>query len=119
MSVCPGLKPWVKYPMLWIIVIVFSFASCGTHQVCSGLNPEIGKYNTSKKIRKGRRSLHSGPEKSAYSRRAKQVKKRKSRVGNSTVGKQGVFNFQVGGGRRSGSGSIGGGNDNNQRQQKN
>lgn len=116
----PGLKAWVVYPGLraWVILIAFSFASCGTPKVCSGLNPEIGKYNTSKKVRKGRRSLHSGPEKVAYNRRSKQIKKRKPRPAKSGSGKQGLFNFHLGG---SGGGSIGGGggNDNNQRQQKN
>jgi hypothetical protein len=64
-----------------IFLVVLSASACGPHKVCSGLNPEIGKYNTPQKIRKGKRSLHSGPEKDANRHRAKTMKKRKKRGG--------------------------------------
>lgn len=101
----------------FIFLLVFSSVSCGPQKVCSGLNPEIGKYNTSKKVRKGRRSLHSGPEKEAYRRRAKQMKKKKARAGKSVLLKGRFLNISIGGGR-SRSGSIGGGGGGNVQQQK-
>ncbi len=105
-----------------VFLLVFAFVSCGPHKVCSGLNPEIGKYNTPKKIRKGRRSLHSGPEKEAYHRRAKKMKKRKSRPGKSVPVKRGIFSFRFGGSIHIGGGGGGvkvGGGGNVQAQQKN
>ncbi len=98
-----------------VFLLVFSFVSCGTHKVCSGLNPEIGKYNTPKKIRKGSRSLHSGPEKEAYHRRAKKMKKKKSRSGKSVGVKRRLFTFHFGGSAHIG----GGGGGNVQAQKKN
>ncbi|CAN5907854.1 hypothetical protein BH11BAC7_BH11BAC7_08120 [soil metagenome] len=86
----------VFFVRCFIFLIAFSFVACGPRKVCSGLNPEIGKYNTSQKLRKGRRKLHSGPEKEAYHRRTKQIKKRKSHPGKSGSG-GGLFSFQSSG----------------------
>lgn len=103
-----------------VFIFAISLASCGPPKVCSGLNPEIGKYNTSKKIRKGKRSLHSGPEKDAYHRRSQQIKKNKRRAGASNPKKHGIFSIHLGGrSKRSGGGGGGGNNDNVQQQQRN
>ena len=68
-----------------LFFLLVGFASCGHEKVCSGLNPEIGKYNTSKKIRKGKRAVHSNPEKEAVKRHSKQVKHKKPRNGGKSV----------------------------------
>ncbi|MDQ3111137.1 MAG: hypothetical protein M3R17_14685 [Bacteroidota bacterium] len=101
-----------------IFIFVIAVVSCGPHKVCSGLNPEIGKYNTSKKIRKGKRSLHSGPEKEAYRHRVKSMKKKKQRGGKAGGARKGFFGIHIGGGGRRSGGSIGG-SGNIQVQQKN
>jgi hypothetical protein len=105
-------------------LLFLSFVSCGPHKVCSGLNPEIGKYNTSKKMRKGGHKLSSGPEKAAHRRRVKQMqkKRRKKGPGKSVPLRRRFIKFNIGGGGNSGggtvSGSIGGGNDNKQQQKR-
>jgi hypothetical protein len=78
-----------------IFLFAFSIVSCGTREVCSGLNPEIGKYNTTQKIRKGKRHLHSGPEKDAYRHRVKTMKKRKPRGGKAGNGGGGLFGIHL------------------------
>jgi hypothetical protein len=99
-----------------LFLLVIGFISCRHEKVCSGLNPEIGKYNTSSKVRKGRRQVHSGPEKQAVSRHAKQVKHKQPRNGGKSNpvrhGISGVFHF---GGRVSAGGSahVGGGGESN------
>src|SRR5688500_7165912 len=99
-----------------IFLLLLSFVSFGGHKVCSGLNPEIGKYNTSKKMRKGGHKLSSGPEKAAHRRRVKQMQKRRKRKapGKSVPLKRRFIKFSLngGGGSVGGSGGGGGGNDN-------
>jgi hypothetical protein len=106
----------------FIILIAFSIIGCEPHKVCSGLNPEIGKYNTSKKIRRGKRHLHSGPEKEAYRRRAKQMQKRrrKKRGGKAVPVRHGIF-IHIGVKSRTAGGRFSGniGNDGNSNKQKN
>lgn len=100
-----------------LFLFLVSVVSCGGEKVCSGLNPEIGKYNTSKKIRKGRRSVHSNPEKEAVKRHSKQVKHKKPRNGGKSVPlNHGIFGgIHIGGSAYAGGGAhIGGGNENNQ-----
>ena len=88
-----------------LFFLLVGFASCRHEKVCSGLNPEIGKYNTSKKIRKGKRAVHSNPEKEAVRRRTKQIKKRKPRGGKAVPVKHGIFgSIHIGGSAFAGGG---------------
>lgn len=99
-------------PRLLILILILSFVSCTHEKVCSGLNPDIGTYNSSKKIRKGKRTAHSDPEREAIRRRKKTVKKQKSWGLSKTTGKpKGIFHF---GGRLhiGGGGHVGGGGGN-------
>lgn len=107
----------------FILLFFISFAACKPQKVCSGLNPEIGKFNTVEKIRKGKRSTHSTLEKDAVQRRKKQVKKHKSWGLSKTTGsqKKGIHiggRLQINIGGKSGGGG-GGGHINNNVQQRN
>ncbi|CAN5433326.1 hypothetical protein BH09BAC5_BH09BAC5_01160 [soil metagenome] len=86
-----------QFLRLSILLLAICIYSCKPTKPCSGLNPEIGKYNTSQKIRKGKRSLHSTPEKEAYRRRSKQLKHKKSRGGKAGAGgSSGIHIFSSG-----------------------
>ena len=102
-------------PRLTIVFFIFSLSlifSCAPYKVCSGLNPVTGSYNSSKKMRKGRKSLHSDPERSAYTHRQKEMKKKNAVNGrnHSTMGGAikagGGFSFHIGGGGAHASGHV-------------
>lgn len=98
---------------LFILIASLVISSCGSEKLCSGLNPEIGKYNTSKRLNKGGKSLKSKPERESLRRRKKQVKKKKG--GFSAKGRYGG-GIQIFGGGLRGSGSISGGGSANVQQ---
>ncbi|MCX6310989.1 MAG: hypothetical protein NT084_05060 [Bacteroidetes bacterium] len=88
-------------------MLLFSFIACQHEKVCSGLNPETGKYNSYSKVRKGKRTAHGNPEKQAIRRRQKSIRKQKGWNLSKTTGKPtGVFQF---GGSVHGGGSSSGG----------
>src|SRR5947208_3124481 len=74
---------------IFIFLICISLASCMGKKTCSGISPEVGSYDTAKKIRKARRHAHSAPEKAAETHRLKTVKNHKSSKLTKTTGKQG------------------------------
>jgi hypothetical protein len=80
-----------------LFIFLFLFSACTPEKPCSGLNPEIGKFNTARRIHKGRKSVHSKPEKKAVHHREKQVKSRKKSF--SAKGRYGangrIFHFQI------------------------
>lgn len=69
------MRPLSRFFGLVLLAVSLAFASC-KHEVCSGLNPEVGKYNTTKRLGKGGRSLKSKPEKDALKRRRQRLKNR-------------------------------------------
>lgn len=90
-----------------LLLISSVLLSCGPRKLCSGLNPEIGKYNTSKRLNKGGRTLKSKPERDSLRRRKKSMKSKggfsaKGRYG----GSGGIHIF--GGGSIGGRGSVSG-----------
>ena len=102
----------LRFFQLLPLVFLFAFASCAPEKPCSGLNPEIGKFNTARTLRKGRKTVHSKPEKKAVHHREKQVKAKKQKFsakGKYGGGASGGFHFHIGGhvgGRASGGGSA-------------
>ncbi len=94
-------------------VFLLTFIACKTEKPCSGLNPEIGKYNTPKKMHKGKKSLHSGPEKAAYQHRKDEMKRRKKGGGKTGGIKHGILGIHFSGGGHKSSG--GGGNESQQK----
>jgi hypothetical protein len=72
------MRPYRRFFVLLLLAFSVILASCRPHRVCSGLNPEIGKYNTKKRLNKGGRRLKSRPEKAAMKYRKKQLKHRKN-----------------------------------------
>lgn len=63
--------------LLLCLVLSVAIFSCRPEKVCSGLNPETGKYNTHKRLRKGGKGLSSKPERNSLRHRKQMMKKKR------------------------------------------
>lgn len=71
------MRPVFRLIALFSLGVLFALSSCRQHKQCSGLNSEIGKYNTHHRLRKAGRRLKSRPERSSLKYRKRQLKRRK------------------------------------------
>ncbi|MBI3509031.1 MAG: hypothetical protein HY064_00090 [Bacteroidetes bacterium] len=80
---------------LLIPFFIFLLADCRGEKICSGLNPELATYNTTKRLRKGGRSLHSEPEREAHRHRMKTMKKKSKTKSTGAYSGHGFFHLNL------------------------
>jgi hypothetical protein len=94
-----------RFLFIWILILPLVFTySCGPHKVCSGLNQELGKNDTKKRLRKNGRKLKSKPERDSHRRRKVSVKRQGHDSSKRHAG--GIFRLRIGRSGRSGNASI-------------